>query len=39
MDCYAKVLEEQAAPVLNSIKQIESVIEVLNTKPYKDAKI
>ena len=39
MDCYAKVLEEQAAPVLNSIKQYrERVIEVLNTKPYKDAK-
>lgn len=39
MDCYAKVLEEQAAPVLNSIKQDrERVIEVLNTKPYKDAK-
>lgn len=40
MDCYAKVLEEQAAPVMNSIKQDrERVLEVLNIKPYKEAKL
>lgn len=39
MNCYAKILEDQAAPVLNSIKQDrDRVFEVLNTKPYKEAK-
>ena len=39
MNCYAKVLEEQAAPVMDSIRQDrDRVLEVLNTKPYKDGK-
>ncbi len=39
MHCYTKVLEEQAAPVLNSIQQDrDRVLEVLNTKPYKESK-
>ncbi len=39
MNCYTKILEEQSAPVLNSIEQDrERVFEVLNTKPYKETK-
>lgn len=39
MNCYAEILEEQAAPVMDSIEQDRArVFEELNTKPYKDAK-
>ncbi len=36
MNCYARILEEQAEPVKDSINQDRNrVFEVLNTKPYK----
>lgn len=39
MNCYMRILEEQAEPVKDSINQDRNrVFEVLNTKPYKDAK-
>ena len=39
MNCYMRILEEQAEPVKDSIGQDRNrVFEVLNTKPYKDAK-
>lgn len=40
MNCYTKVLEELAGPVKESINQDRTrVVEVLNTKPYKDGKL
>ncbi len=39
MNCYMRILEEQAEPVKDSINQDRNrVFEVLNTKSYKDAK-
>lgn len=39
MNCYMRILEEQAEPVKDSINQDRNrVFEVLNTKPYKDAR-
>ena len=39
MNCYMRILEEQAEPVKDSINQDRNrVFEVLNTKPYKDTK-
>lgn len=39
MSCYSRILEEQAEPVRDSIYQDQSrVLEVLNQKPYKDAR-
>ena len=39
MNCYMRILEEQAEPVKDSINQDRNrVFEVLDTKPYKDAK-
>ena len=39
MNCYMRILEEQAEPVKDSINQDRNrVFEVLNTKPYKDEK-
>ena len=38
--CYNRILDNKAEPVKDSIHQDQSrVFEVLNTKPYKDAKI
>ncbi|WP_455034793.1 BREX system P-loop protein BrxC [Lachnoanaerobaculum gingivalis] len=40
MDRYSNILEEQSEPVKDSIKQDRSrVLEVLNTKSYKDEKL
>lgn len=40
MERYSNILEEQSEPVRDSIKQDRSrVLEVLNTKPYKDEKL
>ena len=39
MNAYTKILDAESAPVLDSIDQDrERVLEVLNTKPYRDSK-
>ena len=39
MSLYNEILEEQSAPVVKAIKDDRNrVLEVLNDKPYKDAK-
>lgn len=39
MDAYTKILDAESAPVLDSIDQDrERVLEVINTKPYRDSK-
>ena len=40
MDCYARILDEQSAPVKDSIEQDrDRVLEILDEKPYKDQKV